>query len=170
MKLLSVVILVTSMSLVGCTTAQRASLAMNRGEHARAVALYAEALAAEPDSLHLARRLGLAQLRGSYFASAETSFQAVLERVPDDPFATFYLGLTQIGKGEFAPGLARIESYNPPFRQLERQLVLEAANTLPARLGSDPARLIPALEAAYRNAQAEQDSLDRKERQFMDEP
>lgn len=152
--------LALALLLGGCSTAMRASLALNQGEYDQALALYNEALQKDPDSLHLRQRIGLTYFAMKDYARAEASFQNLLLMNPDQPETLFYLGLSRIGKGEIQAGLTGLTFFHWPFKFYQQRFVQEEATRLLGHPEMPPAELIRSLQDALEKGRHEQILLD----------
>lgn len=110
--------------------AYRRALALGQGDPGLAVA-FAEALVRAD--------------RGIVPEEARRTFEGVLEHVPDDPRARYYLALASAQAGDFEAalagwsGLLRTSPADAPWVELVRQRIAEAA----AELGRDVASVMP---------------------------
>lgn len=109
--------------LSGCSAAMRGSMALAGGDYDLALARYNEALAADPDSIHLRQRIGLTYFTKKDYTSAETSFRDILARKPGEPEALFYLGLSRIGKGERQAALDELTRFGWPGKYYHQKFV-----------------------------------------------
>ncbi len=122
--------LILSSALAGCTSAVRGSMALNRGDYQQALSLYNEALAKNPDSLHLRQRIALTYFTMRDYAKAEQCYRDILNRWPGEPETVFYLGLSRIGKGETRDALTDLTLFHWPFKFYHQKFVQEEAARL----------------------------------------
>jgi len=115
---------------VGCSPAVRGSMALTRGDYDQALAQYHEALQKDPESVYLRQRIGLTYFAMPDYPRAEASFSNILLLAPDEPNATFYLGLSRIGKGERASALKGLTTFHWPFKFYQQKFVREEAERL----------------------------------------
>jgi len=144
--------------LAGCSTAMQGSMALAQGDYDLALKRYNEALAQDPDSLHLRQRIALTYFTKKDYAQAEASFQDILVRSPGEPNALFYLGLSRIGKGETAAALDELTRFSWPDKYYHATYVREEAQRLLRHPELPPAEIIRDLQAALeegRKAQAQ---------------
>jgi tetratricopeptide (TPR) repeat protein len=136
-------------------------MAMSRSEYPRAIELYSQDLAANPQDAFTFRKLGQAQVYNGDYAQAETRFREYLASHPGDWFSTFYLGLALIGKGERDAGLAVLGNYQNLGNQEENRLVREAVDRYRDQTGLEPTALMSKLEQSLAAAQQAQVQYDR---------
>ena len=153
-------LLCCSMLATGCSTAMRGSMALSNGDTTQALALYQQALEKEPDSLYLRQRIGLTYFAMKDYASAEATFQDILTRAPGEPEATFYLGLSRIGKGEREQGLDMLEKLHWPYKYLQQKAVREEAQRLRKHPEMSPAEIFQAMQDALAAGIQEQHKYD----------
>lgn len=147
--------------LCGCSTAMRGSLALSRGEHEQALALYNEALRQDPQSIYLRQRIGLTYFAMKDYARAEASFHNILLLAPGEPEAFFYLGLSRIGKGEVQAGLTDLTKLQWPFKFYHHRFVQEEAVRLLKHPELPPGEIIGCMQDALELGRHEQMLLER---------
>jgi len=147
--------------LTGCSPAMRGSLALSRGEHDQALALYNEALQSDPQSLYLRQRIGLTYFAMKDYAQAEASFKNILLLAPGEPQALFYLGLSRIGKGEGQAGLTDLVTFHWPFKFYHQKFVQEEAARLLRHPELPADEVIGCLQDALEQGRHEQLLLER---------
>jgi tetratricopeptide (TPR) repeat protein len=155
------VLLAVLLALAGCTS-MKAGLALHEKDYPAALALYQEALAKEPDSLHLQNQVGLTRFRMKDYDKAQATFERVLAQSPKEPFATLYLGLCFIGKSERKRGLDTVSTYSVPFKFFASQAVTEEAEKLRARPDLANDVVIRRIEEAVERGEREQLEADAK--------
>lgn len=155
-------ILLCALALGGCSPAVRGSLALNRGDHAQALALYNEALASDPDSPYLITRIGLVYFDMADYARAEASFLAALAKAPGYPDAQLYLGLARIGKGEREAGLDLLEAYAEPLKYFHQKYVRDEARRLRNHPEYSTKEIVQSVLKALEEGQDEQLRMERE--------
>lgn len=148
--------LLTALLAGGCSPAVRGSIALSRGDYTQALANYNEALAKDPDSIHLRQRIGLTYFTMKDYDKAEASFQDILQRSPGDPDALFYLGLTRIGKGEVQSALTDLTRFHWPFKYYQQLFVRDEAERLLRHPEVTPDEAIRSLQDELEKGRVEQ--------------
>lgn len=146
--------------LSGCSPAMRGSMALAAGDYDLALARYNEALAADPDSIHLRQRIGLTYFTKKDYASAEASYRDILARAPGEPMALFYLGLSRLGKGEGQAALDELALFSWPGKYYHQKFVREEALRLQNHPDMPPAEAIRSLQDALEAGRKEQDQME----------
>lgn len=148
--------------LTGCSTAVRGSMALTSGDYDRALALYGEALAQDPDSIYLRQRVGLTHFTKKDYARAEASFREILSLRPGEPNAAFYLGLSRIGKGERGPALEDLLGFSWPDKYYQQLFVREEAERLLRHPDMPAAETITCLKDALEQGRLKQEESERE--------
>jgi len=120
--------------LSGCVMGLDGRLLLTDADREQAIARYKTALAQEPDSWILHRRIGMVYFDLGDYAHAADSFQQVQTLLPGEPVSLLYLGLSRIGKGEREAGLDLLVTFRWPGKFYHQKYVQEEA----ARLRKHP--------------------------------
>ena len=110
--------------LTGCTAYMAGNSNLGKENYEAAISNYIEALSKNPKHWQARQRLGFAYLKTGQFDKAVREFETSLVEKPGEPFATFYLGLTWLNKGE---NLRAIEAWRT-YKNEENPLVEEEIN------------------------------------------
>jgi tetratricopeptide (TPR) repeat protein len=145
----------------GCSATVRGSMALADGDYPTALERYNEALAAEPDSIYIRQRIGLTYFTMKDYTRAQAAFEDILALAPGEPNATFYLGLSRIGKGEVDTGLRLLAQMRWPDKFMHQKFVQEEAQLLLQYPGHTPDDIIWRLQDALEKGRREQDKLER---------
>ncbi|MBA4358653.1 MAG: hypothetical protein C0405_13110 [Desulfovibrio sp.] len=122
--------LMSAVLLSGCMAGLDGRLILTDADQEQALVRYREALAKEPDSWLLRRRMGLGFFALRDYAQAEQSLMEVLALAPGEPVSLFYLGLARIGKGEVQAGLDLLAAFRWPGKFYHQKFVQEEAKRL----------------------------------------
>ncbi|MGE4192691.1 MAG: tol-pal system YbgF family protein [Pseudodesulfovibrio sp.] len=76
---------------------------------------YGDFLNNGPNEAYLNNKAGIKQLDDGNFEAARTIFTDTLEKYPDLPDSTYYLGLTLIYLGEREAGFGLLKTYRDPY-------------------------------------------------------
>lgn len=166
MRAAAVLVLACAVLAGACSPAVRGSMALTRGDHAQALALYHEALSAEPDSAYLRKRIGLVYFDMPDYPRAEAAFLDALTRAPGDPEAVLYLGLSRIGKGEREAGLDMLEGLKWPFKFYHQKYVREEARRLRNHPDQPAGEIIRSVLKALEDGKEEQRRMEYEVRNF----
>lgn len=154
LAMLAVLAILTALG--GCSPAVRGSVALSQGDYQQALSLYNDALAKNPDSLHLRQRIALTYFTMKDYAKAEQSYRDILTRWPDEPETVFYLGLSRIGKGEANEALADLTRLHWPFKYYHQKFVRDEAARLLNHPGMPAGEIIANLRDALEKGREEQ--------------
>ena len=157
-------VLSATLGLAACSTAMRGSMALADGNYDLALKYYNEALASDPDSIYLHKRVGMVYFAKQDYARAELVFQDVLDHSPGEPEALFYLGLSRIGKGEREPALRDLTTFRWPFKFYHQKFVQEEAARLLKHPETPPGQAIRSLQDELEKGKAEQIIMERESR------
>jgi tetratricopeptide (TPR) repeat protein len=98
----------------GCGPGTSADLRYNFGGYESAIPWYEKHLTRNPDDWNARTRLGHALYETGQFDRAIAEFQAVLDRRPGIPDATYYLGLAQLAKDDRQAAVDAWADYRNP--------------------------------------------------------
>ena len=116
--------------LSGCAAGLDGRLLLTDADREQAIKRYQEALAEEPNSWILHRRIGMVYFDLKNYTQAADSFQKVQTLSPGEPVSLLYLGLSRIGKGEREAGLDLLTTFRWPGKFYHQKYVQEEANRL----------------------------------------
>jgi hypothetical protein len=122
--------------LTGCTAYMAGNSNLGKENYEAAISNYIEVLSKNPKHWQARQRLGFAYLKTGQFDQAVRELETSLVEKPGEPFATFYLGLTWLNKGENLRAIKAWRTYkneeNPLVEEeINRQLmVLEMVESL----------------------------------------
>lgn len=160
--LLALALAVSAVLFGGCSPAVRGSMALASGDYGEALARYQEALNQEPGSVYLRKRIGLTYMAMGDYPRAEAIFDNALLLAPGEPEASFYLGLSRIGKGEVAQGLDQLTRLHWPFKFHHQKFVQEEAQRLQGHPELPLGEVIRSLQEALAAGRAEQERAERE--------
>ena len=110
--------------LTGCTAYMAGNSNLGKENYEAAISNYIEVLSKNPQHWQARQRLGFAYLKTGQFDQAVRELETSLVEKPGEPFATFYLGLTWLNKGE---NLRAIQAWRT-YKNEENPLVEEEIN------------------------------------------
>lgn len=111
--------------------AVRADRLFRQQRYLEAEALYAELIEREPDHREARHRRALCLLRTGHHGQARAVWDAMLERLPDDPTALLYQGLSHAQEGSADLAVAswrRYKNYRQVALQREVNLIVALAD------------------------------------------
>ncbi|MDM8517821.1 tetratricopeptide repeat protein [Desulfobacterales bacterium HSG16] len=98
--------------LSGCTSGRvKADQELFGENYEQAIPLYEEQIKNNTASIHTRNRLGFAYLKTENYKQAMRQFETVLRLLPDDPYATLYLGIACLKTGDLDKPLALWQQY-----------------------------------------------------------
>jgi tetratricopeptide (TPR) repeat protein len=106
---LGIIILVVLVT--GCTAYRAGNLQLVREKYEGAIPHYLEDLSQNPDHWQARERLGFAYLKIGQLDKAIGELTRVLEQKPGEPYATYYIGLAWLDKGEYGNAVEMWKSY-----------------------------------------------------------
>ena len=166
MRSTAIVLLAALVFASGCSLKSQGGMAMSRGDYPKAISIYSQALAENPQDNFAVRKLGQAEVYNGNYAQAETRFRGYLAQHPGDWFSTFYLGLALIGQGQRDAGFEVLSGYVNSGSQEESRLVGEAVDRYRGNAELTAPELMSKLEQALASAQQAQVQYDRDTREF----
>jgi tetratricopeptide (TPR) repeat protein len=116
------VVILAALVLSGCSPYMRGNVKLSQKQYTAAIADYQEALAHDPDHWQARRQLGYAYIKAGEYDKAIDELNKVRRQRPDDPDATYYLGLARLDREELPEAAQIWKTYKNP----EKPLVAEA--------------------------------------------
>lgn len=156
-------LLILSAGCAGSLT--RGNLALARGDYQSAENIFQQALENDPENLTVRRRLAMTyyfmgrDIDPARFSLAVNEFENIGERRALHPEEQFYLGLSQIGKGQRTEGFETLAGFSHPHKfRLQQQVRLRAAQLAPLK-ELPSGTIFSEMEKAWRDGEEE----DRRE-------
>ncbi|MBI9078633.1 MAG: tetratricopeptide repeat protein [Pseudodesulfovibrio sp.] len=100
----------------GCMVSQTSVGIGTTGGMGVSFSSYGDFLYSGPGPAYSNNRLGLQKLLAKEYPSAQKVFEKTLEQYPDNPDATYYLGLTLIHQKKRKEGFAFLRKYHDPLQ------------------------------------------------------
>jgi tetratricopeptide (TPR) repeat protein len=119
---------ITLFFLAGCSAYWAGNSELAKEDYREAISHYLKHLSRNPDHWQARERLGYAYLKTGQLDKAIQEFTRVLEQRPGEPYATYYLGLGWLAKGECGQAAQIWKSYrNPGDPLVEREIGRQVA-------------------------------------------
>ena len=149
-----VVVLLLSAGCAGQFQLVQGDLRLQNQQYPEAIALFQEALTADPDNCTARAKLGFALYKTGQLDPAIAEFEKALAAKPGEPLATLYLGMAYAAKDQIGSAIEVWQGYTNPGKalveaEIRRQLTLvqiahghklaQAALAQEAALGALPA-------------------------------
>ena len=150
-----------AVTLGGCSTRMQGAMALG-SEPQRAVELYRQALAENPDSARTRIQLGKALVQHGLYDEARQRLTEALNVLPDDPEAQLYRDLSELGSSGQSGALGRLMAYAPYQKQKLAIVVRTEAARLRIRSDLSDTDVIRRMEKAYRRGMQEEKKIERR--------
>ncbi len=109
-----------AMLFIGCQTMDvlKADLMITQEKYSDAIPLLESYVAQKPTAITEKSKLGFAYLKTGRIDEAISTFAAVLEMQPNEPYSTLYLGLAYLNKGQYDKAIVTWQAYTDDTKPL----------------------------------------------------
>lgn len=151
-SLLVLILCLTLVGLTACTSSKKqkavGNVPLKLKDNTQTAQYYQAALKSNPDSVTLLTGLGRAYYNMGEYAKATEAFTHATH-IQDYPMASFYLGITQIAKGEIQSGLTQLANFRYAGNPSITDAIRNEARQWIAKPNSDSETIIQSLFKAW---------------------